>query len=131
MTELSVAHNSCERRLLQRAKDIFNFLRSGTFYAMMSMMLWMEMIRLRTTHSRLDNVAGLLINAMNRASGEAGLVQVHMYNNASYQTDLALSLTCDTNSFRREGSRAALTISEALKTFGLVEHSVWVEKETG
>jgi hypothetical protein len=68
---------------------------------------------------------------MSRASGEAGLVQVHTYNSASYQTDLALSLTWDTNSFRREGSRAALTISEALKTFGLVEHSVWVEKETG
>lgn len=93
-------------------------------------MLWMEMIRLRTIHSRLDNAAGLLFNAMSRASGEAGLVQVRMYNSASYQTDLALSLTWDTNSFQREGSRAALTISEALKTFGLVEHSIWVEKET-
>lgn len=94
-------------------------------------MLWMEMIRLRTTHGQLNNVADLLLETLGRAAEEAGLVQIHMYNSASYQTDLALSFTWDTNSFQHEGSRAALTISEALKTFGLVEHSIWVEKETG
>ena len=93
-------------------------------------MRWMEMIRLRTTHAQLENVAGLLLDTMRSAVGEAGLVRIHMYNSASYQTDLALSLTWDTNSFQHEGSRAGLSISEALKTFGLVEHSIWVEKDT-
>jgi hypothetical protein len=93
-------------------------------------MLWMEMIRLRTTHAQLENVAGLLLDTVRRAVGEAGLVRIHMYNSASYQTDLALSLTWDTNSFHHEGSRAGLSISEALRTFGLVEHSIWVEKDT-
>ena len=88
------------------------------------------MIRLRTTQAQLENVASLLLETLSRAAGEAGLVRIHMYNSASYQTDLALSLTWDTNFLQHEGSRAGLTISEALKTFGLVEHSIWVEKDT-
>ncbi len=86
------------------------------------------MIRLRTTHAQLESVGGLLLDAVSRAAGEAGLVRIRMYHSASHQTDLALSLTWDTNSFHHEGSRAGLSISEALKTFGLVEHSIWVEK---
>ena len=123
--------NSRACRFLQWVKDILKFLKYGTFYAFLSLMLWMEMIRLRTTNAQLGNVAGLLLETMSRAAGEAGLVRVHMYHSASYQTDLALSLTWDTDSLQHEGSRAGLTISEALKTFGLVEHSIWVEKETG
>ncbi len=79
----------------------------------------------------MDNVSGLLLETLRRTAKEAGLVGMRMYHNASYQTDLALSLTWDTNALRHEGSRAGLAISEALKTFGLVEHSIWLEKETG
>jgi len=28
-----------------------------------------------------------------------------------------------------QGSRAGISISEALKSFGLVEHSIWKERE--
>ncbi len=88
------------------------------------------MIRLRTTSAQLENVAGLLVDTMKHAAEETGLVRIHMYNSVLYRTDVALSLTWDTSSFQHEGSRAGLSISEALKTFGLVEHSIWVEKET-
>lgn len=85
---------------------------------------------MRTTQAQLENVAGLLLDTMKGAAGEAGLVRINMYDSASYQTDLALSLTWDTDALRHEGSKAGLSIREALKTFGLVEHSIWVEKET-
>ncbi|MGD0232521.1 MAG: hypothetical protein ABSC19_19580 [Syntrophorhabdales bacterium] len=90
----------------------------------------MEIIRLRTTQAHVHNVADMLLDTAERATGEDGLLQVRMYKSASYQTDMALCLTWDTSPPRQQGSRTGLSISEALKTFGLVEHSIWVEKET-
>jgi len=113
------------------AKDILNIFGYGTFYAFLPSMLWMEMIRLRTTPAQLKKVTGLLLETSSRAAGEAGLVRMHMYNSASHQSDLALSLWWDTEFLQHEGSRAGLTMREALKAFGLVEHTIWVEKETG
>ena len=88
----------------------------------------MEMIRLRTTLVYLERAADLLHDATRHVAAEDGLVRVHMYDSASFKTDLALSLTWDTIAPEHRGSRAALTISDALKDFGLVEHSVWLEK---
>jgi hypothetical protein len=126
-----VAYHSGDGRFRHWTKDILNIFGYGTFYALLSFMLWMEMIRLRTTQAQLENVTGLLLETLSRAAGEAGLVRMHMYNSASHQTDLALSLWWDTDFLQHEGSRAGLTMREALKTFGLVEHTIWVKKETG
>jgi hypothetical protein len=92
-------------------------------------MVWMEMIQLRTTRTQPESVARLLIDTVKRAKEEAGLLHIHMYRSANYQTDLALSLVWDTNSVDHEGSKTGMSISEALKTFGLVEHSIWTERE--
>ncbi len=89
----------------------------------------MEMIRLRTTPSQLDGVARLISDNIRQATGESGLLRVRMYHSAEYQTDLALSFTWETNVMQQKGSRAGLSISEALKNFGLVEHSIWMERE--
>ena len=88
------------------------------------------MIRLRTTPSQLPAVARLILDNVGHAAGESGLLRVHMYHSANYQTDLALSLSWETDAMQQGGSRAGLSISEALKSFGLVEHSVWMERET-
>lgn len=40
---------------------------------------------------------------------------------------MASSLVWDTTSFVHEAGRAGLSRSEALKTFGLVDYTVWVE----
>jgi hypothetical protein len=93
-------------------------------------MLWMEMIRLRTTQGHLKGAVDLLLDAARHVAGADGLVRVHMYDNASLHTDLALSLIWDTSSPEQRGSRAALSISDTLKNFGLVEHSIWLEKGT-
>ena len=89
----------------------------------------MEMIRLRTTQSQMEAVARLILDNVKQAARESGLLRVHMYHSANYQADLALSLTWETKDMHRRGSRAGLSISEALKSFGLVEHSIWMEKE--
>ena len=92
-------------------------------------MVWMEMIRLRTTEGHSEAALGLLNHSINNLASEPGLVQIHVYNSASFRNDLALSLVWDTHVPHRQGSRTGLSISETLNTFGLVEHSIWVEKE--
>ncbi len=87
------------------------------------------MIRLRTTKSQVEAVARLILDNVRQAAGESGLLRVHMYHSAKYRADLALSLMWETNAMQNEGSRTGLSISEALKNFGLVEHSIWMEKE--
>ncbi|MGD0233690.1 MAG: hypothetical protein ABSC55_04035 [Syntrophorhabdales bacterium] len=92
-------------------------------------MVWMEMIRLRTTEGQSEAALGLLRYSVRNVAKEPGLVQIHVYNSASFHSDLALSLVWDTHVPHRQGSRTGLSISETLNAFGLVEHSIWVEKE--
>jgi hypothetical protein len=92
-------------------------------------MVWMEMIRLRATEGQTEAALGLLRYSVNNVVKESGLVQIHVYNSASFHGDMALSLVWDTHLPHRHGSRTGLTIGETLNAFGLVEHSIWVEKE--
>ena len=92
-------------------------------------MVWMEMIRLRATEGQTEAALGLLRYSVSNVTKEPGLVQIHVYNSAAFHSDLALSLVWDTHLPHRQGSRTGLTISETLNAFGLVEHSIWVEKE--
>ena len=53
--------------------------------------------------------------------------RVKLYQRAGLRTDLAMSLVWNTDPPSNKGTRAGLSISEALRPFGLVEHSVWLE----
>ena len=78
MTENSLAYNCGCGRFRHWAKDILKVFGYGTFYAHLSSMLWMEMIRLRTTQAQLENVAGMLLETLSHAAGEAGLARMHI-----------------------------------------------------
>jgi hypothetical protein len=105
--------------------------RYGTLCASFRCMVWVEMIRLRTTLGRIEDATSLLHTAVLQATGEKKLLQSRIYRSASFRTDLALNLVWDSDSLREEGSTAGLSIAGALKDLGLVDHSVWVELEPG
>jgi len=91
-------------------------------------MVWTEMIRLKTADPEAEGLGSLLLEALRHVAKEAGLVEAKVYNGAVHPNELALSLIWDTESAESRGSRAGLCISEALRAFGLVEHSVWMEQ---
>ena len=91
-------------------------------------MLWTEIIRLKTADPEAAGLNNLLVEAMRHTAKEPGLIEARVYNNARYANELALSLTWDIDSREYKGSRAGLCISQTLGTFGLVEHSVWMEQ---
>ena len=90
-------------------------------------MRWMEMIRLRTPQNDEKWLTELLSDSTKNAVEEIGLLEVKVYRNASFQGDLSVTFLWDTDFLRPQGSRPALSLSQTLKTFGLVEYSVWIE----
>jgi hypothetical protein len=91
-------------------------------------MRWMEMIRLRTSMNDVW-LTTLLSDLMANTTGEPGLVDARLYSHVSFQSDLALSFVWDTDLPERLGSKPGLAIAQTLKEFGLLDHSVWMEKE--
>jgi hypothetical protein len=91
-------------------------------------MVWMEMIRLRTTATRMKEVDNLLFEATKHVEGDEGLIRLRVYRSVSLHTDIAISLIWGIQPEVAGGSRAGLSIGDALKTFGLVDHSIWIEK---
>ncbi|MBP1747360.1 MAG: hypothetical protein H6Q54_1975 [Deltaproteobacteria bacterium] len=92
-------------------------------------MRWMEMIRLRTPQGQEKKSSKLLVDSAHAAINEPGLKEARVYTNASFYSDLALNLLWDTDIIHHQGSRVGLSISQALASYGLVEHSIWSEKE--
>jgi hypothetical protein len=103
----------------------------GMYYAYLRNMIWMEMIRLRTTDSQRGGAMSLLLDSAAYSAGEKGLLQIAIYRSAICATDLGLTLLWDTSFSDPQGSRTGLAISDTLKSFGLVEHSTWVEQKAG
>ncbi len=58
---------------------------------------------------------------------ESGLAEVCMLTNTILQNHLVLKIIWNTPLPEHRGSRVVLAINQVLKTFGLVEHSVWVK----
>ena len=85
------------------------------------------MIRLRSVPDRIEPATDLLLNLVKDMAAEQGLVSVNLYQRAGLRTDLAMSLVWNTDPPSYKGTRAGLSISELLRTFGLVEHSLWLE----
>jgi hypothetical protein len=88
----------------------------------------MEMVRLRTTDGQLKEVDNLLFEAARHVENSDRLIRLRIYRSVSLPTDIAISLVWDAKPETDSGSRAGLSICDALKTFGLVDHSIWIEK---
>jgi hypothetical protein len=91
-------------------------------------MVWMELVRFRTTAAHLKDVDELLFEATKHVEGDKGLIRLRVYRSISLPTDIAVSLVWGTKPEVDSGSRAGLSICDSLKSLGLVDHSIWIEK---
>jgi hypothetical protein len=90
-------------------------------------MQWLEMIKVRTAgngeqaidKALLDQIAGLLKSP--------DLTHVRSYVHASVTNDLLITLTWYTEEPQPWGSDLGHSLSQELKRYGLVDHSVWLE----
>ncbi len=88
-------------------------------------MKWMEFIKVQTAKS---NVAANLLNFTEECSKCHGLLEAKVFRHASVG-DCSLFLLWNTDKPELQGSSVGLSLSNTLKQYGLVDHSVWIEKE--
>ena len=61
--------------------------------------------------------------------GQSGLVEMKTYRHAALEMDLNMHLHWKSKRPQPNGSALGLRLAQALKEFGLVDHSVWIEEE--
>jgi hypothetical protein len=94
---------------------------------MMTMTKWIEVIRLRSVGKGSDLLEECLMSLDKSTQSE--LVEMKTYRHVNLETDLSIHLHWQTERPEQNGSALGLRIAEAFKEFGLIDHSVWVEKE--
>lgn len=93
-------------------------------------MEWIEIIRLRM-HQDKDRQVKIFLKAVFAELLEVpGLEKVDFYRNGSVPTDMGLHLSWRGPSAETHGSQLGVNISENLKDFGLLDHSIWVKEGT-
>jgi hypothetical protein len=85
----------------------------------------MEFIKVQTARS---NIASLLQNFVRECKKVKGLLDAKVFTN-SLLGDCSLCLLWKTKRVEPEGSSVGLHLSNNLKQYGLVDHSVWVETD--
>jgi hypothetical protein len=90
-------------------------------------MEWLEVIKLRSAGKSFGILEELLLS-MDKV-GQYGLVGIKIYRHASLETDWSVHLFWESERLEQNGSSLGLHLAQALKEFGLVDHSIWVEEK--
>ena len=90
-------------------------------------MKWLEVIDLRTANSNRELLESQLQKLINEVDRETKKQAIKSYCRVMIDTDFSIHLFHDSKKVENSGSRLGLRIASALKDFGLVNHSVWIE----
>jgi hypothetical protein len=90
-------------------------------------MKWLEIIELRSVNRNRDLLKSQLRNLINEAEQEAKKQAIKVYSRVMIDTDFSIHLLHDSKKPENSGSPLGLNLATALKDFGLVNHSVWIE----
>jgi hypothetical protein len=92
-------------------------------------MKWMEVIELRTAEKDPEILRQVLI-ALKIEFGKTGSMKdLKMYRDAHLENDASIHMHWVSGKVEPQGSAIGFCISNILKEFGLVSHSVWIEAE--
>jgi hypothetical protein len=95
-------------------------------------MKWLETIKLQSA-SGMESITERelhgLANEVRNSPDHRGSLEAVVYSHASVPGYFAIRLFWSTGLPQLRGSPLGMRITQTLKTFGLVDHSVWIEKE--
>lgn len=90
-------------------------------------MKWIEMILLRSVESDRDLLEANLQSLIDEVDKGRNKQVIMAYSRALIDTDYIIHLFHDSKKVENGGSPLGLRLASALKDFGLVNHSVWIE----
>jgi hypothetical protein len=97
-------------------------------HALSKDMKWLEEIRVRTQPWREKEVLEILLETAANIPLNT-LQEARVYSHYSTPAGFSLVLAWDTASIPKEGSETAVLILEGIKTLGLLDHTVLVERQ--
>ena len=90
-------------------------------------MKWIEVIQLRSISCDRESLKTELQKLVNEVEKEKKKQAIKIYNRALLSTDFCIQIVYDSNNAENCGSPLGLHLVSALKDFGLVNHSIWIE----
>jgi len=93
-------------------------------------MRWLETIKVQSAIGKektTENELSILVREIRKNTERKGLQDASVSSDASVPGCFALRLFWDTESPQHRGSLLGMSLAQSLKTFGLVDHSVWIE----
>jgi hypothetical protein len=93
-------------------------------------MQWLEIIELRSIGSNRKLFESQLETLINEVHTETKNQAFKFYSHAVLDTDFCIHLCHDSRKVENSGSRLGLRLVTALREFGLVNHSIWIEKHS-
>ena len=91
------------------------------------MMRWLEVIKLRAA-GKGEGLLDELFGEMNHAGHDGGLLEIKTYRHFALDSDWSVHLHWESERVEQNGSTLGLSLARALKEFGLVDHSLWIEE---
>ncbi len=91
------------------------------------MVKWVEVIKVRSAGK-----SPALLDELLRSRAQikqSGLVEMKTYHHATLETDLSVHLHWESEFPEKNGSAPGLRLAQALREFGLIDHSLWIEEE--
>ena len=90
-------------------------------------MNWVEVIHVRSSERETDQLMKTVQRLLDEVNEDKKTRAINLYRRADLGTDLSLQLFHDSVREEIDGSQLGLCIAQALKSFGMVNHSVWIE----
>ena len=90
-------------------------------------MKWLEIIQLRTTERSMTKLKSQFEALISEIEAKTKKQAIKVYAHVAINTDFSVHLFHDSKTVEVYGSQLGLYLASALKEFGLVNHSIWVE----
>ena len=91
-------------------------------------MKWIEIIELRTTGNTRKQLETHLQEFMDQMEKKTETQTIKIYTRMMVKTDVSIHLLHESGSDNNTGSSLGIKLVSALKAYGLVYHTIWVEK---
>ena len=92
-------------------------------------MKWLEIIEIRSMNSNKEKLELLIQDLINKLNVEAKKQTIKAYQRVTIDTDSSIHLLHDSKEVENNGSSLGLHLASCLKEYGLVNHSIWIERD--
>ena len=92
-------------------------------------MKWIEIIELRSAGNTRKQLETDLQEFIEQVEKKTEKQTVKLYTRMMIDTDVSIHLFHDSSKVKNRGSSLGIRLVSALKSYGLVNHTIWIEKQ--